>query len=287
MTADVFTEREYAGDSAPYLSPRGRSVVLNGMTMMAMPPGRIDVEIQTSNPAVNVSAAGASVVHLMRLNGERRALSTNSPNGAAFYGGNSELRLHCENAHWEILLEYAADSLDAVLPEEFAQLEYREIDLVGGTDPNATVLAEMAIGHLKGDVVDRLYLEGLGIALTARSLAFAATDAKAAAITGTDARIDRAIDYAHAHLTGGLSVAELAGIACMSPSWFSRAFKARTGRSVHAYVLDLRLDRARLALTTTREPIGNIAWACGFADHSHMTRLFKRRFGVPPSRARS
>jgi AraC family transcriptional regulator len=54
------------------------------------------------------------------------------------------------------------------------------------------------------------------------------------------------------------------------------------GEPPHTYVLRRRLERAREALQTSDEPLLAIALRLGFSDQPHLTRLFRRRFGVPP-----
>lgn len=63
-------------------------------------------------------------------------------------------------------------------------------------------------------------------------------------------------------------------------------FKAETGITIHAYVVERRLERARNLLDGTSRSVGDIALATGFADQSHLTRAFKRQHGVPPGRWR-
>ena len=52
------------------------------------------------------------------------------------------------------------------------------------------------------------------------------------------------------------------------------------------HLTERRLERARHLVLYGRLPLQRIAHQCGFADHSHLTRLFKRRFGVAPSTMR-
>jgi AraC-like DNA-binding protein len=68
-----------------------------------------------------------------------------------------------------------------------------------------------------------------------------------------------------------------------------RVFAAQ-GESVANYVRELRLQRARDLLAggpASKEPIGDIAYRCGFEDPVHFTRLFRQRFGLTPSKLRS
>ncbi len=97
-----------------------------------------------------------------------------------------------------------------------------------------------------------------------------------------DKRIARAIDYLEAHISKSLTVAELAGVAALSPGQFARVFKATTGEAVWAFVQRRRIERARDMLRHTATPISQIAFECGFASQNHMTTLFRRHLGVTP-----
>ncbi len=55
------------------------------------------------------------------------------------------------------------------------------------------------------------------------------------------------------------------------------------GETFSQYVIMQRLELARHMMKTTSEPIGEIAGACGLADQAHLTRLFRRTYGVTPS----
>lgn len=101
-----------------------------------------------------------------------------------------------------------------------------------------------------------------------------------------DTRIGRTIDYIEAYLSDALTVAKIADVACLSPGHFSRSFKATTGEPVWAYVQRRRGERAKELLLTTRLPVAEIAYACGFANQSHLTACFKQQFGTTPAQAR-
>jgi len=82
------------------------------------------------------------------------------------------------------------------------------------------------------------------------------------------------------------STAVLAIAAGFKPDTFARLFKRHTGVSVHGYVLELRLQRAQELLVENRLSVNQVAEAIGFTDQFYFSRLFSRRFGVPPSRLR-
>jgi transcriptional regulator GlxA family with amidase domain len=58
-------------------------------------------------------------------------------------------------------------------------------------------------------------------------------------------------------------------------------FHREVGLPPHAYQIQVRVARAR-ALIATGVPLAEVASMTGFADQSHLTRLFKRIVGVPP-----
>jgi transcriptional regulator GlxA family with amidase domain len=66
-------------------------------------------------------------------------------------------------------------------------------------------------------------------------------------------------------------------------SALERRFKKHLKKTPHQYINEVRLDNARRLLRETDKPIGTIALETGFADHSHFTRAFTRRFGTAPS----
>ena len=90
-----------------------------------------------------------------------------------------------------------------------------------------------------------------------------------------DTRLRRAVEYAETHLRCPLTVGELANIAGMSPSHFSRSFKTATGETVWQYVIRRRTERAREMLTRENASLSQAAFATGFSDASHLHRSLK------------
>lgn len=95
--------------------------------------------------------------------------------------------------------------------------------------------------------------------------------------------IHRAVQFIHAHAGDKLSVEQLAGIAAMSPSNFSRVFRRETGRTPLAYLQRVRLEQARKRLRAGEGSIATVALACGFATPSHFCTAFRRAYGQSPS----
>lgn len=94
----------------------------------------------------------------------------------------------------------------------------------------------------------------------------------------------RVLALIEARLATGVSVEELAREAGLSPTHFAKAFKESMGRPPHQFILARRLERARQLLGAPGARVSEVALATGFADQAHLTRLFKREFGVTPGR---
>ena len=93
-------------------------------------------------------------------------------------------------------------------------------------------------------------------------------------------RIDRVLSWIEAHLAEELTVERAAAVAHVSPAAFGRFFRREVGKSFTAYVNDARCGWAVLRLVQGREPIAQIAQACGFATLSNFNEQFRRRHGV-------
>lgn len=72
----------------------------------------------------------------------------------------------------------------------------------------------------------------------------------------------------------------------MSPFQFARVFSELVGSPPHQYLLRVRLDRA-VKMLLDGVPVTETCFDVGFSNLSHFTRSFRRKFGYPPSLARS
>jgi AraC-like DNA-binding protein len=95
--------------------------------------------------------------------------------------------------------------------------------------------------------------------------------------------VRRVKDFIRNNIGASLRIETVAKVAHLSASYFSRAFKSATGGTYSDFVTLARVDRAKSLLLTTNDPISEIALICGFADQSHLTRMFSRVVGSPPN----
>lgn len=116
-------------------------------------------------------------------------------------------------------------------------------------------------------------------------LVVAAAQARASVppASGTDPRLRRRAEAAiERQLNRPLTIAGLCQALNVSRKSLFAAFREDGG--VHAYIRAQRLELAKAALADLEraEPIGMIAERLGFCDASHLTRLFRARYGMAP-----
>lgn len=96
-------------------------------------------------------------------------------------------------------------------------------------------------------------------------------------------RINRVMELFQAHYDQDLSLTKLAAEFDCTPYHLIRFFKRSVGLSPHAYLIQLRLEKAKQQIANGTN-IVNAALDTGFTDQSHLTRHFRTKFGVTPGR---
>ena len=136
----------------------------------------------------------------------------------------------------------------------------------------------------------QMVLAGLG-----RQAPLAQAESLVLALAPRPERTTRAADRALADLLSHeialrfdetLALVDLAARAGVSVFHACRAFRRATGGSLHRFQRELRLRHALALVLDTDRPLGEIAYAVGFANQGHFGNQFRDRFGVPPGVAR-
>jgi len=96
------------------------------------------------------------------------------------------------------------------------------------------------------------------------------------------AGVKRSISLMHEVPDAKHRLNDLAKTANMSKFHYLRSFKDETGMTPHAYLNALRVERARKLLFSSPENLSDIAFDCGFADQAHLTRAYKKIYGMTP-----
>lgn len=84
-----------------------------------------------------------------------------------------------------------------------------------------------------------------------------------------------------------LSNDELAALLNISEVYFRRLFKEKVGVTPHKYLLNLRIDRAKLLLSDPDISALEVAEAVGFSSPYHFSKAFKAAVGTTPGRYRT
>jgi len=92
-----------------------------------------------------------------------------------------------------------------------------------------------------------------------------------------------ALQYIHAHFTKKITLDQLAALEHISKSYLSRCFKQHTGKTVIAYVNQLRIQTAKRLLISSSESANEIAYQVGFESIKYFFRTFKALEGESPA----
>ena len=130
--------------------------------------------------------------------------------------------------------------------------------------------------------LQRLYVESLGVALTARLLSRYGTGARR---TGGLSRrqLRQVFDHVETNLDQDLPLADLANAAGVSVPHFTVLFRRSTGQSAHRYVVQQRVMRARRLILAGKLSLAQIALEAGFAHQSHLARCMRQVLGLTPA----
>jgi AraC-like DNA-binding protein len=134
--------------------------------------------------------------------------------------------------------------------------------------------------------VSNLYLDSLFLAVRDHIAAtYGAFSTKATlnqqGLTGRQLR--RVLEYIEANLSDDISLAEISNACGASISSLARGFKTALGISPHRWVLSRRIALAQRLMYDGTKPLSEVAVLCGFADQSHLARVFMRRIGTSPT----
>ena len=104
----------------------------------------------------------------------------------------------------------------------------------------------------------------------------------------TKSFVSKAKEYVHNNYTDEtLSLDGVCQVLGVSNSYFSTVFKKKEGTSFVGYLTDYRMDQASRLLIETNDKSYVIARQVGYTDPNYFSYVFKRRFGVSPSRYRT
>lgn len=177
---------------------------------------------------------------------------------------------------------------------EYLRIAFREQGRTRQGERRFNGFVDPAVSDAAHRLRKEILLQGTNDPLTAEALVLKLAGAAARVLEGgtkadpaarwmTPRRLKDAETLIEARFTHTLSVADLAAFLGLSPDFFTRAFRAATGRTPRAYIIDRRIRHAREMLQRTDDTLAAIACSSGFASHAHMTLQFRQRLGLCPS----
>ncbi|MET3613410.1 AraC-like DNA-binding protein [Rhizobium aquaticum] len=131
-----------------------------------------------------------------------------------------------------------------------------------------------------------LFVDQMSLAIGTHLLRYYGSHDAAATKRGTTlsaVQMKRVKDLIDNSLSGDIPVSMMA-TACgdMPGALFVQAFRETTGETPHQWLLARRTEKAKALLLETKLSVAEISQLCGFADQSHLTRVFSRKMGTPP-----
>lgn len=198
-------------------------------------------------------------------------------------------------AVWDQAIDLTVVFLHPKLIEQVAEQNVKggRIELMPKHDTYDPALTQLGL-LLKADLEagypsGKLYRDSIVTALAARLVNHHATCpiCPESSVAGlSNARLQIIMNYIQDYLEQEIKLADLARLIDLSESYLCRAFKKSTGISLHQYLLQQRIERAKRLLKHSHLNLTEIAQHCGFSSHSHFTLQFKRFVGVLPSQMR-
>jgi len=96
-------------------------------------------------------------------------------------------------------------------------------------------------------------------------------------------KLHQAVEYMKENFNKNLKLERLSSLSGLSKYHFLRKFKEEFDMTPHAYLLQIRIQKAK-NLLFRGYALNEIAYECGFSDQSHFTRVFNKVFGMSPKK---
>ena len=232
---------------------------------------------------VILTEAGDTEQTLVRFDGRTVFEGCDRPGALTFVPAGTQREGYYRKANLTYSALWIDTGLHAALPSAGRSL--REEGFANGTDDViAPLIRSIGKDLAAGQVLETAYIEHLAAVVLLRLAAKSGRQAGQPLRGGRlSARVlQRLDDYIEADLARDVALRDLAAVASLPLDTFARRFKATTGQTPYAYVLQRRLQRAETLLADGDMPLGAIALALGFSSQSHFTATFRRVRGTTP-----
>jgi AraC family transcriptional regulator len=99
--------------------------------------------------------------------------------------------------------------------------------------------------------------------------------------------MQRVLDFIEANLAQNVALGEMAKVAGMSRTRFLSGFKRTTGMSPHRYLMDRRVERAKVLLADPELSLHEVAARLGYSEQASFSRVFRRITQITPGAYRT
>jgi AraC family transcriptional regulator len=260
----------------------------NGVELRCFNHPAHDVELPGVSDFVIVTYLAGSTLVRRRLDGGWTS--------AAIIPGDISLLSRATPSHWQwdsnikVCHVYLTERLVSNVAREVMDGEITEVhlnDALKVVDPVVTACVNaLALEAQQNAGGGTLYAEAVGTQLAVHLLRrYATTSFREAFKQGalSPAQQRRIIEYIQDSLQEHLSLETLAQVVKLGQCNFRRRFRETFNVSPHAYVVQRRIERACRLLGESGSSVKEVAFSCGFADQSHMTRAFRANLNTTPS----
>ncbi|GAA1718534.1 hypothetical protein GCM10009809_13010 [Isoptericola hypogeus] len=110
---------------------------------------------------------------------------------------------------------------------------------------------------------------------------------RAERVTAQPASTAPVAEWIRSHISADLTVAAVARRFKVNPDYLTRTFRAEHGTNLRDYILDLKIEAAKVLLVRTDLPVGQVARFSHFRDGRNFLKRFRERAGVTPSEFRT
>ncbi|MEO6837829.1 MAG: AraC family transcriptional regulator [Ginsengibacter sp.] len=103
----------------------------------------------------------------------------------------------------------------------------------------------------------------------------------------TESIINKARVIFRTNIDQDINIEKMADELCISYPWFRKTFKAYTGIAPHQYLIQLKIEKAKMLLLNPSKSIKEIAFSMNFESAFYFSKLFKAKTGVSPNAYRN
>lgn len=245
-----------------------RSLETGGMRFaeVVVAPGPVSGVNHRANPCLAMPLETTSEI-------EKDATATDEPPAVVFYpadlaGANHNMQ-DVRTFVVELLPEREKSMADELALE--APVTFRR-------SPVVTIMQRLYREFLSEQNLSHIALEGLALEAFVTALRLAGERQ-----ARTPAWLAESHTIIHERFAEKLSLREIGNQVGIHPAHLARAFRERFGCTIGELLRQLRVDLARRQLVESTDSIRQIATATGFADQSHLTRVFQKLVGITPA----